>query len=134
MNLRRRHRTTSEVNTHALNDIMFFLLLFFLIASTLVNPNAVKLLLPKAASEKQSATKNITISIDANQDFYFNKEKTTIENLPAMLEAELKAANVTDPVILLNADETVLWGNVVKVMSIGKKLNAKVIAATKPEK
>lgn len=134
MNLRRRHRTTSEVNTHALNDIMFFLLLFFLIASTLVNPNAVKLLLPKAVSEKQSATKNITISIDADQNFYFNKEQTSVENLPTLLEAELKAANVTDPVILLNADETVLWGNVVKVMSIGKKLNAKVIAATQPEK
>ncbi len=134
MNLRRRPRTTSEVNTHSLNDILFFLLLFFLIASTLVNPNAVKLLLPKAVSEKTKATKNITISIDADQNYYFNKEKTPIENLPAVLEAELKAANVTDPVILLNADETVLWGNVVKVMSIGKRLNAKVIAATQPDK
>jgi biopolymer transport protein ExbD len=57
-----------------------------------------------------------------------------VENLPALLEAELKDANVENPVILLNADETVLWGNVVKVMSIGKKLNAKVIAATQADK
>lgn len=134
MNLRRRPRTTSEVNTHSLNDILFFLLLFFLIASTLVNPNAIKLMLPKAAPDKVKSTKNITVSIDADQNFYFNKEKTPVENLPAKLEAELKAANVENPVILLNADETVLWGNVVKVMSIGKKLNAKVIAATQEEK
>jgi biopolymer transport protein ExbD len=70
MNLRRRPRTTSHVNTDSLNDILFFLLLFFLIASTLVNPNAIKLMLPKAAPDKVKGTKNITVSIDAYHNFY----------------------------------------------------------------
>ncbi len=63
MNLRRRNRAHSEVSTHSLNDIMFFLLLFFLIASTMANPNVVKLMLPSAKSNQAVIKKPISVSI-----------------------------------------------------------------------
>ena len=65
MNLRKRHKGVSaEVHTSAMNDIMFFLLLFFLIASTVTNPNVIKLLLPKSSSGKSVSKKTINVSVN----------------------------------------------------------------------
>ncbi|MFC7668869.1 ExbD/TolR family protein [Hymenobacter humi] len=85
MNLSRRHRLTSHVETGAMNDIMFFLMLFFLIASTLVNPNVIKLLLPNAKSSKQVMKQPITISVDAAGTYFVNKKPvnpTAVEQEP----------------------------------------------------
>lgn len=131
MNLRRRPRSVSEVNTHSLNDIMFFLLLFFLITSTLVNPNIIKLSLPKSGKEVKDSPKNVTVSIDKDKKIYLNKNQVSIEQLSAQLSEQLK--NTKEPIILLAADENVDWGSVVQIMSIGRKLNAKVLAATVDE-
>src|SRR5690349_2388240 len=99
MNLRRRNRITSEVSTSSLNDIMFFLLLFFLITSTLVNPNVIKVLLPKHTGKGVVQSK-VTVSIDAESHFYLNRVPITEENLLPALETELK--NQAEPIILLN--------------------------------
>ena len=130
MNLRRRNRITSEVNASSLNDIMFFLLLFFLITSTLVNPNVIKVLLPKHTGKGVVQSK-VTVSIDAESHFYLNRVPITEERLLPALEAELK--NQAEPVIMLNADGRVPFDEIVKVMAAGQKLNAKVIARTQKE-
>ena len=130
MNIRPRNRTASEVNASAMNDIMFFLLLFFLITSTLVNPNVIKLMLPKATN-KEVVNKNITVNIDARENYYINKTPTDKANLASGMQLALM--NLKEPVIVINADRTVPIDDVVQVMVIGKKLNAKVILATQPQ-
>ena len=79
MNLRKRNKATVEVHTSALNDIMFFLMLFFLLASAVVNPQVVKLLLPRSESGQQSsAQKTITVSIDDQLNYFVEKQPVTL--------------------------------------------------------
>ena len=85
MNLRKRHREEAEVHTGPLNDILFILLMFFLIVSTLANPNVVKLSQPKSKSDTK-AKQTVVVSIDANKQFYVGTTKVTIEELKARLQ------------------------------------------------
>lgn len=128
MNFRRRNRSTSEVSTSSLNDIMFFLLLFFLICSTLVNPNVIKVPLPHADKNKLVSKKNVVVNIDQDNNFFVNKDQTSLSRLPDMLKAALKGD--TDPVIQINAYRLATWDNVVQVMAIAQKLKAKILVNT----
>jgi len=110
---------------------MFFLLLFFLITSTMVNPNMLKLMLPKANSKPPVTAKSVTVSIDAAKAFYVNKAPTVETNLPSALQTVLKG--VEEPTIVIQAEKSVPVEEVVKIMALGKKLNAKVLLATAPE-
>jgi biopolymer transport protein ExbD len=131
MNLRRRHRITSEVSTSSLNDIMFFLLLFFLIMSTLVNPNIIKLNLPKANTQGVTPH-NIVVSIDKTRTFFVNRVQTNPDHLVDALKGILSPND--QRIIIVAADETVPIGDIVKVMVAGKVVNAKVMLATQKEK
>jgi biopolymer transport protein ExbD len=133
MNLRRRKRIESEVNTHSLNDIMFFLLLFFLITSTMVNPNVIPINLPKAQGERAIVNKNVTVTIDENNEFFVNKKPTDSENLKTAIEEEKKLIGQEEVVILVNADEDVPVKKVALIMQYGKELNLKVLLAVKGE-
>ena len=75
MNLRKRRRAGAEMHTSAMNDIMFFLLLFFLIASTVTNPNVIKLILPKAASGQAVSKKTVNVSITKDLRYYIDKKE-----------------------------------------------------------
>src|SRR5215212_7344115 len=98
MNLRRRRERTVEIYTASLNDIMFFLLLFFLITSTLATPNVLKLLLPNAKSSSQAMKHPITISVDGNLKYAVNDSPVTPDILEATLTEAIK--NQTDPTAL----------------------------------
>ncbi len=129
MNVRRKLKAHTEIHTGPLNDILFILLLFFLIVSTLANPNVVKVGIPKGDKEtKQKQT--IIVSVDkANQLFVGNKSTTE-----ANLEADLKVALAKDtinPVVVINADTLAFHGTVFKVMRVAKKLGAKVTETVK---
>ncbi|TCC99067.1 ExbD/TolR family protein [Pedobacter psychroterrae] len=133
MNLRKRNKGTVEVHTSALNDIMFFLLLFFLLASAVVNPEVVKLLLPKSDSGQQSsAQKTVTVSIDENLNYFIDKQPTTLENLQSTLEAY--KATAPDLSIVLYAAGTVSIENTLVVYDIASKLNLKLVLAVEPKK
>src|SRR5665213_3378802 len=99
MNLKRRPRMISEVATSAMNDIMFFLLLFFLIASTLANPNMIKMSTPKA--NNKIVAKNIVVNIDEKGSYYINHDPVSLDRLPSELETRLKGQSNTS--ILINA-------------------------------
>ncbi len=103
MNLRSRHRDETEVHTGPLNDILFILLLFFLIVSTLANPNVVKLTQPKSKSDTKSK-QTVVVSIDANRQFYVGTTKVTIDQLKAQLQPFL-AKETDQPSIVINADK-----------------------------
>ncbi len=100
----------------------------------MVNPNMIKLTLPKATN-KVVVQKNVTVSIDSTGNFFVNKVPTSLDHLPTAIQEELNkltGAN-KEPVIVVNADEHGRVGDVVKVMVIGKKINAKVMLATAKE-
>lgn len=133
MNLRKRNKGTVEVHTSALNDIMFFLMLFFLLASAVVNPQVVKLLLPRSESGQQSnAQKTVTVSIDEKLNYFVDKQPTTLDNLQAAIENYQKAA--PDLTIVLYVARGVSIENTMLVFDVANKLKLKVVLAVEPKK
>ena len=127
MNLKRRLRGHAEVHTGALNDILFILLLFFLIVSTLANPNVIKLSQPKAKSDTK-AKQTVVVSIDANNQFYVGTSKVSLEELKAKLQPIL-AKETDQPSVVINADKNVPVENVVAVMLVARELGARSVLA-----
>lgn len=113
----------------SMTDIVFLLLIFFMLTSTLVSPNALKLLLPKS-SGRTLATQSVSVSIDKDLNFYFNKDMINISELEGKL---LTIATEEDATVVLNAEKSVPIEEVVKVMGIANKLKIKMILATDPE-
>ncbi|TDQ06845.1 ExbD/TolR family protein [Pedobacter metabolipauper] len=133
MNLRKRSKATVEVHTSALNDIMFFLMLFFLLASAVVNPKVVKLLLPRSESGQQSsAQKTVTVSIDDDLKYFVDKQPTSLENLQAAIETYQKAS--PDLTIVLYVARGVSIENTMLVFDVANKLKLKVVLAVEPKK
>jgi len=132
MNLRKKQRGLSaEVHTSAMNDIMFFLLLFFLIASTVTNPNVIKLLLPKSSSGKSVSKKTIVVSVTKDLKYYVDRKQIAVADLPATLASYKPLA--TNLTIVLYVDKTVAIQDVVAIMDIAQKLNIKLVLATEPK-
>jgi biopolymer transport protein ExbD len=133
MNLRKRNKGTVEVHTSALNDIMFFLLLFFLLASAVVNPQVVKLLLPRSESGQQSsAQKTVTVSIDEKLNYFVDKQKVTLDQMQTTVETYQKAS--PDLTIVLYVARGVSIENTMQVFDVANKLKLKVVLAVEPKK
>ena len=122
---------SAEVHTSAMNDIMFFLLLFFLIASTVTNPNVIKLLLPKSSSGQSVSKKTIVVSVTKDLRYYVDRKEVKIADLSGSLAAYKKLA--TELTIVLYVDKTVAIQDVVQIMDISQKLNIKLVLATEPK-
>ena len=133
MNLRKRNKATVEVHTSALNDIMFFLLLFFLLASAVVNPQVVKLLLPRSESGQQSnAQKTITVSISDKLEYFVEKKQVNLESLKAEVERYQQAS--PDLTIVLYVARGVSIENTMQVFDVANQLKLKVVLAVEPKK
>lgn len=132
MNLRKRNRIHAEVSTGSLNDIMFFLLLFFLIISTLVSPNVIKLLLPNATSGKAVSKGTITLSVNQDFQYFINNQPVAYESI----ESELLrvASGIAEPTVILKVDKTVPVQNLVDLLDIGNRIKIKMILATQSPK
>ncbi len=128
MNLRKRRERTTEVYTSSLNDIMFFLLLFFLITSTLATPNVLKLLLPNSKASTQSIKHPITISVTGDLQYAVNNTPVSPELIEETLIAIIK--DQTDPTALLKVDKSVEVQNLVDLLDIGNRLRIKMVLAT----
>jgi len=136
MKIERRKLRTAEVYTASLNDIMFFLLLFFLIVSTLVTPATIRVLLPKSkTSEDVVIKKQISLTITADHKYYIDKKEVTFETIEPQLSSLLaKKTKLEDVIILLHADKTLNLQDVVSVIDIGNKLKVKMVLFTQKEK
>lgn len=132
MNLRRRNRVVGEVFSASLNDIMFFLLLFFLITSTMATPNVLKLLLPNSTRSSQSVKHPISISVTKDLEYSINNQVVSKD----VLEASLKnlIAGTPDPTALLKIDREVQVQNLVDLLDIGNRLKIKMVLATQTSK
>ncbi len=130
MALRSRNKIDVSYSTAGMTDIIFLLLLFFMLTSTLIAPNAIKLLLPQ--SNSQTSNRPITtISITKDIDFFVEKVPVDFANLETLLRQ--KVGNEEEPVVAIHSDQSVPIEYIVDVMNIAKKNNYKVILATSPE-
>jgi biopolymer transport protein ExbD len=126
MNLRRKTRDDAEVSTESLNDIMFFLLLFFLIISTLANPNVVKLDLPRSTAQKRTAQKEpITLSASKDKRFFLQNKEVPFDELEGALLAVTN--NVDSPKVSLNIDPQLNVQDLTDLLQLGVKTNVKMI-------
>ncbi|MDF7816138.1 biopolymer transporter ExbD [Runella sp. MFBS21] len=129
MKIRRKSRFAPEVFTQSLNDIMFFLMLFFLIISTMVNPNVIKLMLPKASAAQQMQKKQTTLSVDAEKNYFLDKEPVSKEQLESALSAAF--AGIQEKTVILQVDQSITVQDLVDVLAIGAKLDIKMVMAVK---
>ena len=132
MNIRKKLREKPNLHAGALNDILFILLLFFLIVSTLANPNVVKV--NNAKGKPDTKTKqNIVVSIDKDNKIYLNQNQIEVSQLDTIISAEVaKVRQYLDtPSVVVNADTISYNGNFFKVLSAAKRVGAKVVATVK---
>jgi len=128
MKLRKRLEFKPEVATGSLNDIMFFLLLFFLLVATFANPNVIKLLLPKSASNQTIDKKQITLSITKEKNYFIDKDPIPFNKLEGSLKVIKQ--KISDVTIVLRTDNTLTIQDLIDVLAIGNKLQIKMILAT----
>jgi biopolymer transport protein ExbD len=127
MNIRKRLRSHPEVHTGALNDILFILLLFFLIVSTLANPNVIKVSNPKAASDTK-AKQTVVVTVDKDQQIFIGSKPIILDSLESELSVFL-AKETDKPSVVINGDSTSHLGTAIKVMQMIKKLGATPVMA-----
>jgi len=132
MRFRKKHKETSEVFTDSLNDILFILLMFFLITTTMANPNVIKVNNPRGTKDTK-AKQNIVVSIDKNQNFYIGQKPVAPAMLDSFIREEVtRMRNVVDtPSVVINADTISYYGEVFRVMQSAKRAGAKVVANVK---
>lgn len=136
MALKRITKPDPNMAMSSMTDIVFLLLIFFLVTSTLINPNALKLLLPKSTGQV-GAKATVSVSIkdwgDDRYTYHINGEETPVpfseveDDLIWLLQTE------EDPTFSIYADQSVPVGEIVQVMNIAKRNHYKVILATQPE-
>lgn len=131
MPIKRNKRFHAEVATSSLSDIMFFLLLFFLIISTLANPNVIRMTLPKSKTNEKTNKQLITLSVTEEKRFFIDKEEVVFDQLEAKLLAKMDPEKQQTVVIRIPA--TMQVQDLVDVLQIGVKNKLKFVIATSPK-
>ena len=133
-----RNKLSIETNNSTMSDLVFLLLGFFMMTSTLISPNAVKLLLPESGS-KTMAKQNVTVYIDENNNFQVGDTPTDVEGLQSLIASGIEPG-ISDACVVLRSDKTVAVQYVVNVIDAVNAINEqsgtkhKVILATSPKK
>lgn len=130
MNLRGRNKISPEFSMSSMTDVVFLLLIFFMLTSPAITPEALDLILPKAKG-KTTTKQNISVSITKDLQIYINKERVSNTSLEQRLKEAL--AGVEDPTIILRAEEGVPIEKAVDVMDIANRNRYKIVLAVKPE-
>lgn len=129
MNFRKtKHRSYATVEAASLSDILFFLLLFFLIVATMASPHAIKVLLPQASSQESIPRSTINLTITQELDYYIEQERIPAESLHAALESI--SATREAPTIILRVDKTIQVNELIKVVDVINTLKIPMVVAT----
>jgi biopolymer transport protein ExbD len=137
MAIKLRNPRRAEFNMASMSDLVFLLLIFFMLTSTLVAPNAIKLLLPTSDS-RTMARQTITVYINADNNFFLEEAPVSLDALQSGLIVALQ--HQTEGSVVLRADQTVAVQYIVSVIDVVNKINAmsqtrhKVILATQPRR
>ena len=125
-----RNKVSTEFNMSSMTDIVFLLLIIFMITSTMVTTNALDLVLPKAKG-KTDSNKSTSVSIDKDLNFFIDKDKINEADLETQLMALM--ANSENKAIVLRAEKSVPHEKVVKVMEIAYRNQIKMVIAVNPK-
>lgn len=130
MALSQRNKISINFSSVGMTDVVFNLLIFFMLTSTLVHPSAIKLLLPKGSSQT-SAKPQTTVSINSDLNYFIEQQPVAFDQIENILKQKL--GNKPDTYISVHADKTVPFENVVKILDIAQRNNYKLIIATSPK-
>jgi biopolymer transport protein ExbD len=128
MIIKRKRQFKAEVSTSSLNDIMFFLLLFFLIVSSLANPNVIKLLLPNSKSAQNLSKQQISISVTKDKKYYIDSHQINFKDIEPLLKARI--STLQEPTIILRMEYTLTVQDLADLLEIGTRLKVKMVMAT----
>ena len=131
MAIRSSNKISPTFSMSAMTDMVFLLLIFFMVTSTMVSPNALKLLLPQSNSQT-AAKAATTVSITKERQYYVETTPVALDDLERQLQ--IKLMNTADPTVSLHADKTLPFEEVVKVMNIAARNKWRLIVATAPER
>lgn len=131
MAIKRNKRFHAEVATSSLSDIMFFLLLFFLIISTLANPNVIKMTLPKSKTNEKTNKQLITISVTEEKLYYVDKEAVAFDQLEALLLSKMTPSK--DQTVVIRIPFNLQVQDLIDVLQIGVKNKLKFVIQTSPK-
>lgn len=130
MGLRTRNKVSPNFNMSSMTDIVFLLLIFFMLTSTLVTTNALDLVLPSSKA-KSVKKQSVSVSIDKNLNHYVDSDKVNAESVESLLRQRLSEAE--EKVIVLRVEQGVPIEYAVEVMDIAYQNQYKIVLATKPE-
>lgn len=135
MKIERRKPHNAEVYTASLNDIMFFLMLFFLIIATMIAPATMKVVLPSSKTSSDAAIRNqINLTVTADLKYFVEDREVTLEQIEPIIAQELEKKKNKETIVLLHADRSLNLQNVVNLFDIGNRLKTKMILFTQKEK
>lgn len=129
MNLRGRNKVSATFSMSSMTDIVFLLLIFFMLTSPVITPEALDLILPKAKG-KTTSTQNVAVSITEDLKFYINEEQVSSNGIERAIKAKL--SGIEDPTIILRAAEGVPIEKAVLIMDIANRNKFKIVLAVKP--
>ena len=131
MAIRSSNKVLPSFNMSSMTDLVFLLLIFFMITSTLVNPNALKLLLPQSNNQTQAKV-NTSVSVTKDSQYYI--ETTYVGSLAELeRQLQLKLKDIPDPTVSIHVDESLPTGELVKLINVMTRNRWKKILATAPE-
>jgi len=131
MELRSRNKVEASFSMSSMTDLVFLLLIFFIIVSTLVSPYALPVNLPKSAN-KSSINPTVSVTIKKDLSHYVGSQRTSVSGLERQLLSQFDAGEA-DRKVVLHVDESVPTGVLINVIDIAKRNNCKVVLATKPK-
>ncbi len=125
MSLRRNklRESHNEVDTGPLNDILFILLMFFLMISTLANPNVIKMSVPRAKSDTKTK-QSVVVSVDKDKNIFVGSRRIPMDSLESALRKYINEGDSIKPSVVINADSVAHWGEIVRVMKVARRLGA----------
>ena len=120
-------RTHGDMRADSLSDIMFFLMLFFLIMSTMIAPQVIKIKLPKADAGKSLSKRNVMLSVNADKKYFIDKNEIPLDKLEAELGSLVKTNQ--ELTVIIRADKETPWQDVVNLVAVSNKLKLNVSLA-----
>lgn len=131
MNLKSKHKVDPSFNMSSMTDVIFLLLIFFMLTSSFITPSALPVSLPSSKTSPITLQK-VVLTVTADKRYFVDEKEVSFVGLKSALKAKLSQDNVDDNVIVVHADKDLKYNDVIEVAGVAAELRAKVSLATKP--